>query len=602
MFSPINLKNMAALALVIACSYFSSPAFAQDGTLDNSFGINGKAITNISGTGDMGRSVALQTGGKIILGGTTTFNSRQYIALVRYLTNGTVDSSFGTNGRAVAGFDSIGLVNLSAIKVQQDDKIVATGYSTGGHKFALIRFNANGTVDSAFGINGRVVHGINDGIAVCSALNIQSDGKILAAGYAGCDIAVCRYKTNGKLDSSFGLHGIKIIDAGGCDKANAIAIQTDKKIVIAGNTSEGALGHFLVVRININGKVDSTFGTNGKATTDIRQTYNEAFSCVIQADGKIVVGGLAKYFATAFGIARFNSNGIIDSAFGTFGKSELQFPGDKYSNNYPYDVALQADGKIIFAGWINDRGTLEVAVARYKTNGILDSTFGINGTVTTGNGNGYFGYTVAIQNDAKILVGGYAYYASTGNDFAVTRYNITSVVLPVKLSSFTANAVKSTVELAWSTASEVNSSHFIIERGTVTNSFTAIGKVNSAGNSSRLQQYGYSDMNPLKGYNFYRLKQVDKDGQLSYSKVVRVVFGNTPYIKAYPNPSRTSVKVGGLNAGSVLSVINIAGKVIGQYKTTGSDYTINVQNLAAGIYFIHVQQGGELTTLKLVKE
>ncbi|HWB26527.1 MAG TPA: T9SS type A sorting domain-containing protein [Chitinophagaceae bacterium] len=594
MFSTVTPKKLPLFAVVFACSCLSLPSIAQDGTLDATFGTNGKAITNVAGVGDMGISVGMQSTGKIVLGGTTVVSSEQNFALVRYLANGKVDSSFGINGRAVAVFNGI---SLSAIKLQPDDKIVAAGYVYSGTNIALMRFTADGIVDSSFGVNGRVLSTINGDIVSCNAIEIQDDGKIIVDGSIGCDVLVCRFKTDGTFDSSFGTNGIKIIDAGGCDKANAIAIQADKKIIIAGYTADGALAHFLVGRIDASGNIDSSFGTNGLATTDIRQTYNQVTSCAIQPDGKIVIGGSAKYFSTAFGIARYTSNGIIDSTFGTNGKAEYQFPGN--SNN-PNAVALQADGKIVFSGWINDGGALEIAMLRYKTGGTIDSSFGLNGAVTTGNGNGIFGYSLVIQPDAKILVGGYTYYAASGNDFAVVRYNVSSV-LPVQLSFFTATAVKNAVALNWVTASEINNSYFTVERSGNNSNFTAIGIVPGKGNATQPQQYSYVDAQPLNGDNFYRLKQVDKDGRYSYSKTVRVTIGNAPYIIAYPNPAVNTVKIGGLTAAS-LAIVDASGKTIRQYNATGSGYTMNIQNLAAGIYFIRVQQGGKITTLKLVKE
>jgi uncharacterized delta-60 repeat protein len=595
MLSANILRKPAILAIPFICLSFS--LVAQDGGLDNTFGVNGKSVTNVAGP-DVGTSIALQSTGKIVLGGNTTTNSTEKFALVRYLTNGIVDSSFGTNGRTIATFNNVGFPYLSVIKVQQDDKIIAAGYVSGSTSFLLMRFKKDGIVDSSFGTDGRVITSVGAN-TFCNALAIQNDGKIVAVGNTECSLVLCRYKTDGKLDSSFGINGMKLINAGTCDKGNSITLQADNKIVIAGNTWNEGVGYFLVVRVETNGKVDSTFGKNGIAITSIRATYSEAFSSAIQSDSKIVIGGTTNYISSkAFGLVRYKPNGILDSSFGTFGKVEFKFPGD----NWPKDLTLQADGKIVFAGWINDQGSLEAAMLRYKPNGVLDSSFGTNGQVRTLNLDGNFAYSVTMQKDNKILLGGYTYDASAGNnDFIVMRYN-SSNTLPVVLTSFTGVAGKNASELYWSTTSEINSSYFVVERSSGVTEFVSIGNVKAHGNSAQFQQYSWVDLQPLKGDNFYRLKQVDNDGKYTYSKIVHIFFSDEPYLKIYPNPAKNTVTLNGLTAGASITIFNSLGKNISDYSAAGYQYTINIKDLANGIYFIRIKQGAKLTTLKFVKQ
>lgn len=597
MFSTVNLKKLAILGLVIICICFSTPSFAQDGSPDNSFGTSGAVITNVAGTGDMAYSVAIQTDKKIVLGGFTTIASAQYFALTRYWPDGTVDSSFGINGRAIAGFDTLTFAYLTAIKLQQDGKIVAAGYA-GNSNFALLRFNTDGTVDSTYGVNGRVVTNFAGQTVTGNALAIQPDGYIVVAGNVGCDIGLCRYKTDGTLDAAFGVNGIKLIDFGACEKANAVILLPGGKILVGGSTQTGAIGQFLLLRCKANGQIDASFGTGGKTTLLPRQTYNAIYSLALQANGKIVAAGLAKYFSSAYGVARFSSNGAPDSSFGTNGILVHQFTN---TSEEARAVALQADGKILVAGNINDGGALQAAMVRLTSGGTVDSTFGIYGEVRTGLGNGTFGYSLVIQGDAKIVVGGYSYFAARGNDFSVLRYNAPSV-LPIKLSSFTATAVKRVVALNWATASENNNSYFSIERSGNNSGFAYIGKVYSNGNSSQLKYYSFTDLQPLQEDNFYRLKQVDLDGRFTYSNTVRVSFSTSPYIVAYPNPTKNTVKISGLGNAAYISVINAGGKILIQSTSAGNDYALNIRSLAPGIYFIRVKQGEKITNLKIVKE
>jgi len=593
----ISLKKPALTALIIFCIFLSVPALAQDGAPDLTFGTNGYAITNVTHNADEGSCVVLQTDGKIILGGVSTVNSTQPFALVRYWPNGKVDSSFGVNGRAVAGFGATNSY-LTTIKLQQDGKIVAAGHDDAGN-FMLMRFKTNGIVDSAFGVNGRVVTNFTTSSVGTNAMDMQTNGYIVVAGTVGGDIGVARYKTDGSLDAGFGTAGIKIIDLGANETANAVIIQPGGKILIGGGSQTGAVIQLLLVRCNTNGDVDATFGTGGKTTLLPLPTYNLVNAFALQPDGKIVAAGRAQYFKSAFCVTRFSANGIPDSSFGINGIIVHQFANN---GEEARAVALQVDGKIVAAGNVNDGGNLQLALLRLKTNGTVDSTFDYDGEVRTSQGSGTFAYSMVIQSDAKIVTGGYNYFAATGNDFAVYRFNAASA-LPIQLSSFTGAIVKNTVALNWTTASEINNSYFTIERSGGLANFTAIGNVNSRGNSNQLQQYQFTDISALTGDNFYRLKQVDKDGKYSYSKMVYVVFGNQPFIQAYPNPAKGSIKVAGLNnTAATLTVIDALGKPLYQYKTNGSDYTINIQSLAAGIYFIHIKQGEKVTTLKLVKE
>lgn len=582
------------LPVFMCFAILHTATYAQDGTLDATFGTGGKVTADIGGVADKPTAMVIQPDGKILMAGFTVQGITNLFAIARFMPDGTLDNSFGTNGKVMT--DTASNDGPVSMKLQSDNKIIVASSKNQG--FILIRLNTNGKIDSTFGTNGRYYSGIIAPYTICNALAIQSNNYIVAAGNTGCDIAVARFKPNGDRDSTFGINGVKVYDAGGCDRANALLIQPDNKIVIAGGVQEGADGHFLVARFNANGAEDVTFGTVGKTTIDIRN-YNEAYSCARQTDGKIVLAGQAKFVTqSSFGVARVDENGKVDSSFATNGKTYVAFNG----TNEPKAIALQADNKIVFAGYNNDVGDLEVAVLRFKTDGTVDSTFGFNGRVRVANGTLNFGKTVAIQADGKIVIGSETVVLSPPNssDFGLTRL-VSFNPLPLQLTSFTGQAIKSGVQLNWSTAIETNSSHFIVERSN-TSSFNAIGRVNSGSNNSQLQQYSYVDITPINGENFYRLKQVDKDGRFAYSKIIRVVFGNMPYLVAYPNPTKYAVNIGGISAGAYLTVVDAGGRLIKQYKATGNNYAIPIQQLNAGIYFIRVAQNGKTTTLKVVKE
>lgn len=588
----VTLQRLLSLTLFTAI--LSAKTYAQDGTLDATFGTSGKVIADIGGVADRCAAMVIQPDGKILMAGTTAQGVITLFAIARFMPDGTPDNSFGNNGKVVT--DTASNDGLVSIKLQADNKIVVAGSKNQG--FILLRLTASGKIDSTFGTNGRDYSGILGANTICNALAIQANNYIVAAGNTGCDIALVRFKPNGGRDSTFGVNGVKMYDAGGCDRANALLIQPDNKIVVAGGVQEGANGHFLVARFTANGLEDASFGTAGKTTIDIRN-YNEAYSCARLPDGKIVLGGQARFISqSSFGIARVDENGKIDSSFALNGKAFVAFAG----TNEPKAIALQADNKIVFAGYNNDVGDLEVAVLRFKTNGMVDSTFGSNGMVRVQNGTLNFGKAVAVQADGKIVIGGETTVLSPPNstDFGLTRL-LSFNPLPVQLTTFTGKPVKTGIELSWSTANETNSSHFVVERSQ-SSSFNAIGRVNNGVNGGQLQQYNYIDVTPFNGENFYRLKQVDKDGRFAYSKIIRVVFGNAPYLVAYPNPAKYAVNIGGLSAGACLTVADAGGRFVKQYRATGNNYVLPIQQFNAGVYFIRVVQNGKTTTLKVVKE
>lgn len=325
---------------------------------------------------------------------------------------------------------------LGGIVIQPDGRIVvAGGTSTGARipSFALARYNGDGTLDQSFGSGGRVITNAG-GLEGAGSLALLPDGKILAGGVGyrnGDDFAMARYNSDGSLDASFGSNGIVVTDVGGgADIAWDMAVQPDGKILLGGMAEQGNLqaSSFAVVRYNENGKIDSSFGAQGKALIEFSSGFDFAYAIALQPDGKIVLAGVADVNSSdsPFAITRLNSNGRLDSEFGPSGKVRTNFFGEPNQANA---VALQSDGKIIVAGWAG-RGPERpevLAIARYDTNGSLDATFATGGMLT----NDFFGRggearAIGLQRDGKIVVAGLAGFLRAARpqaDFATVRYN-----------------------------------------------------------------------------------------------------------------------------------------------------------------------------------
>jgi uncharacterized delta-60 repeat protein len=320
------------------------------------------------------------------------------------------------------------------VLVQPDGKILVagSGYSLGVSNnpvIALIRYNADGTLDSTFSDDGIVMTKIGNYGDGGKGLALQSDGKILVVGShstsSSPDIAVLRYNPDGVLDSSFGVGGIVTTAVGtGTDFGQDIVIQPNGKILVAGysdTTPSDFIYNFALVRYNTDGSLDSTFSGDGKLTTAIGSFSDFTGSLTLQSDDKILVAGVSYNGSDRdFALVRYNTDGSLDSTFSGDGKltTAIGLEGDEVSS-----VAVQADGKIIVAGKSVNAGYDYNAVVRYNTDGSLDNTFSDDGIVTTLNGLNSLGQDVVLQPDGKILVAGEGRTDVTYGHFGVVRYN-----------------------------------------------------------------------------------------------------------------------------------------------------------------------------------
>ena len=414
-----------------------TPGPHPDGDLDISFGVGGRVTTDFFSSIDSVGGVKIQSDGKIVVAG-TVFNGSTYdFAMARYLSNGTLDSSFGSGGKVVTdlfGSNDVG----HALVIQSDGKIVVAGsaFRNGTvEDFALARYHSNGTLDSSFGSGGKVATDFFNGSDELTALAIQPDGKIVAAGgtYGGTsfqlstgnDIAVARYNGDGSLDSTFGTAGKVATDfSRGYDVGSGVAIQSDGKIVVSGTqyiTSTSA--DFLLVRYEANGTLDQTFGSSGRVMTDFSEGSDIALDVAVQADGRIIVVGSAFITTTKsdFALARYNLNGSLDTGFGVNGLVTTDFTGD---HERAYAVALQSDGKILVAGQSFSGGTsADFALARYHASGGLDYNFGVLGRLITDFSSlSNDAFALAIQSDGKIVLAGRAFSNNADYNFALARY------------------------------------------------------------------------------------------------------------------------------------------------------------------------------------
>ncbi len=444
---------LAVLMVFAGCLNSSNPVPPDasvppaSGSLDDSFGVNGKVITPIGSGYDFGYGAAVQEDGKIIVAGVHSFGDNGDIALVRYNGDGSLDTSFGTGGKVITSVGSNDDVG-SAVALQSDGKIVVAGYSNMGadesnsnNDFALARYTSNGSLDTSFGTGGTVTTPIgvrdDEGYAVA----IQEDGKIIVAGYSDTsvdesnsnfDFALVRYNTDGSPDTSFGSGGKVITSIGSNDDVgSAVALQEDGKIVVTGstNSSEDINEHnydFVLARYNTEGELDPGFGTDGKVIIPIGLSNDDSSAVAIQPDGKIVAAGSTDTeTGSKTALVRCNSNGGLDSDFGTGGIVTTSFDSG-YDFDMSSSVTIQADGKIVVAGVTANFGMdpSSFALARYNSDGTQDISFGTDGEVITPFDFNSLAISAVLQEDGKIVLVGFVWSDNmgTGTDFALACY------------------------------------------------------------------------------------------------------------------------------------------------------------------------------------
>jgi uncharacterized delta-60 repeat protein len=410
------------------------------GDFDTTFGGgDGAALVHFT-PDDRGTTVATLADGSVIVGGSVRGSTatEDDWGIAKLKPDGTLDTTFGTNGLATIDFGA-GDSDLNAIAVAPDGKIVAVGKTEAGGTadWAVARLTAAGALDPTFGDagSGRVITDFFGFADVAYSVDVQSNGRIVVAGTdtgVNQDVAVVRYLANGQLDTSFDGDGRNFINFfGGADFAGAVKVQPDNKIIVVGGSQQpGSYRRFVLTRFNSNGSFDSTFGTGGQATADFGADA-WAKDVELTADGKYVVGGWLDTDTTGeeakpdFTVARFNANGLLDASFGTAGRTTIATGGEQTGF---YGVEIQQNGKVLIGGTARDAGGLSnAAVARLTASGAPDATFGPGGlrqfTIPGAVAGTSHVNDLELAADGTIVLGGYGVAATggTGSDFAVVR-------------------------------------------------------------------------------------------------------------------------------------------------------------------------------------
>lgn len=409
---------------------FAVVRFNADGTPDLTFDGDGIAITAFlpAGLQDFARAVVIQPDGKIIVAGSarvTQSPTTDDFALARYNPDGSLDTSFDGDGKVMTSFGGR-FDEARSLAIQSDGKIVVAGFAgTTDIDFAVVRYNTDGSLDTTFDVDGRLTTSFGTSGDRAYSVVIQPDGKIVAAGSTtqpttATDFAAARYNPDGSLDTSFDSDGrVTTVNSASGDEAKSVVLQPDGKLVFAGYLTSVA-PDFAAVRYNPDGSLDTTFDGDGRVSTPVGTGRDEGFAASLQPDGKLVIAGIATSTDGDSALVRLNPDGSLDTSFDVDGK--VVTPAGNFDLSLA-DSAIQADGKIVVAGTLLVTNNFDFAVARLNSDGTIDQTFGNNGSVrtTVGTGNDT-GQAVAIQGDGKIVAAGIIRAGSFDN-FGVVRYN-----------------------------------------------------------------------------------------------------------------------------------------------------------------------------------
>ncbi len=436
----------AKIASALFASVALAGAFAQTyGTLDLSWGgaNTGYVKTSIlsptnTSSQDIGRAIAVQLDGKIVVAGVCYNGSAYSLCVVRYNANGSLDSSYGTSGKttlSIAGNNGVYPATAIAL-TPTGGALIATGCANASsvRQFCVARFDARGAVDTGFGNNGVVTTSLATSNNYPSSIGYQSDGRLLIGGICGNQICAIAYLQDGSaIDTAFANNGLLLNGFTGTfnRETYAMAIDPNDRVLLGGSCFISSQPVFCVSRFTSSGQADASFTNGVVAALPGSQDY--AYAMTVQSDGKILLTGQAfntVNSSTAFDFAtvRYNADGTLDTGFGTNGYVVTRI-ADSYSE--ARSIVEQADGKIVVAGHCYDFSPAgrRFCLVAYNANGSLDTSF--NGTgfskLILGPQSSFAvdeSFAAAIGRDGKLYAAGRCRYASGSSqyDFCVARY------------------------------------------------------------------------------------------------------------------------------------------------------------------------------------
>lgn len=638
------MKN-SILLLSFCLSSLASSSFGQAGRPDSSFGINGFAnAAFIDDQRSWANAIAMQPDNKIIAAGARQIDAQNDYLLVRFKTNGTLDSSFGNNGTVITTFSPGSDDVINAVAVQPDGKIIAAGSS------GIVRYNKDGSLDNSFAVNGKNTQVAS--VAYIRCMTLQKDGNILLGGDKSFFNAInqhifftARLQSNGYYDSTYGTNGLFEfnIHLGSSNqpnhsRGNEIVVQPDNKILLGGDIQIGndAISSPVkpvIIRINENGTPDLSFG--GGDGWNYSNVYQRGFteSIALQADGKIVAGGFTTPGSTDLLMIRYLSNGNFDSSFGNTGQVTTHVDG---KSAWCYALKITDENKILSGG--GSSGAYEdFFVAQYNNNGTLDSSFGSNGiglTEPSGCRNN-FGFAMLLTTAGDIMLAG-----RMEDPPCISTTNTNIGLLKIKGSSTPVLTIRNVTVSEGNSGKTTASFKIRLDKPSsspVTFYYTTVDGTATAATDYTAKS-GSVTLLPGKVHAKINIK-ITGDTQAEINERFYLKLGNavnatidgtgkatciilnddttnsaalttidamvsrTATITITPNPVQNILSIKGLGSATTLTIIDAAGAIKSKATAANDTYNWNIQQLSAGIYFLVIEENGKhIATSKFIKQ
>jgi len=424
----------ATISSAFACALVTTSAHGivdQPGTLDPFWATGsslgpGKVITPIGSSDDVANAMILQPDGKVLMAGFCFSGTNYDFCVARYLPNGTLDASWNATGKVITPIGS-GDDLAFAIALQPDGKVLLAGYCSNGsnNDFCAARYLSSGALDTTWNGTGKVITPIGSNDDRATAIALQPDGKVLLAGVCtgavNSDFCAARYLPNGTLDGSWSGTGKVITPIGsGADFANAITLQPDGKVLLAGYCDSGG-SDFCAARYLPNGSLDTSWNGTGKVITVVGSNDDVAVAMALQPDGRVLLAGYCFGGTTYdFCAARYLPTGALDTSWNGSGKVITPIGSGADLANA---MTVQPDGRVLLAGTCSNGTNDDFCAARYLPNGTLDNVWNGTGKVITSVGSSNDAATaVVLQPDGKVLLAGSCLNGSL-NDFCSLRFD-----------------------------------------------------------------------------------------------------------------------------------------------------------------------------------
>lgn len=563
--------------------------FAQDGELDLTFANNGIFNYNLGNVnnGDLFDICSLNDGNLIALG-----IKNNDLLLMKMNNSGELDQSFGENGIKLINTGNGQFQGRCEIFLLSNNIFLIGGaLDNGSNKDIFLLFlDYNGNIIKEL---PEVTVDINNGSQdIFSNMIIIDDNNYIIGGTANSDIFLIKINKYGVLDSNFGENGKVIIDINNnsSDICAKITKDSDGNIYMTGKT--GNLGKPFIVKTNAAGELENDFGNNGIIIIENDNFYFAYSNDIKVFNNYVYIGGRYDngFFSEGF-IMRYDLSGVLDSTYGFDGLATASFIVSTFD--------VQSDGKVVFGGnfWssISDNG-YQLSVSRLTTSGYIDNTFqelsyGGRGEESTSK--------IIIQPNGKILILGKTIFRGRIEDQVnLLIFRLNYEVLPVELVSLSITAKEEGALLSWRTIAEINNLGFEIQRKRKgANEWNTVGFVKGKGNSNNVNNYTFFDKLSSEGIYFYRLKQIDYDGKYKYTSVISLIYKKE--IKAflleqnYPNPFNSFTKIKfeiPYKTELTLDIYDIRGQKIitlvkGTYEAGFYEINFNADFLSAGNYF-----------------